>query len=80
LVRGLYPNDAIMQKAWLKKNQRRMLDKGKVKKLVRSLCSFESNNPDLIEKNRIEAAYLERNAQRLRYPKFAASTCLSVPA
>jgi hypothetical protein len=70
LARKLYPNDAIMQKAWMKKHQRRMLDKGKIEKLVLSLRSIESNNPDLIEKIRIEAAYLERNAERMRYPKF----------
>jgi hypothetical protein len=70
LARKLYPNEAIMQKAWMKKHQRRMLDKGKIEKLVLSLRSIESNNPDLIEKIRIEAAYLERNAERMRYPKF----------
>src|SRR6202021_3580374 len=70
LARKLYPNGAIMQKAWMKKHQRRMLDKGKIEKLVLSLRSIESNNPDLIEKIRIEAAYFERNAERMRYPKF----------
>ena len=70
LARKLYPNDAVMQKAWMKKHQKRMLDKGKIEKLVLSLRSIESNNPDLIEKIRIEAAYLERNAERMRYPKF----------
>ena len=70
LARKLYPNDAIMQKAWMKKHQRPMLDKGKIEKLVLSLRSIESNNQEVIEKIRIEAAYLERNAQRMRYPKF----------
>jgi hypothetical protein len=59
-----------MQKAWMKKHQKRMLDKGKIEKLVLSLRSIESNNPEVIEKIRIEAAYLERNAERMRYPKF----------
>jgi hypothetical protein len=70
LARKLYPNDAVMQKAWMKKHQKRMLNKGKIEKLVLSIRSIESNNPDLIEKIRIEAAYLERNAERMRYPKF----------
>ena len=70
LARKLYPNDAVMQKAWMKKHQKRMLHKGKIEKLVLSLRSIESNNPDLIEKILIEAAYLERNAERMRYPKF----------
>ena len=70
LARKLYPNDAIMQKAWMKKHQRRMLDKGKIEKLVLSLRSIESNNQEVIEKIRIETAYFERNAERMRYPKF----------
>jgi Uncharacterised protein family (UPF0236) len=70
LARRLYPNDAVLQKAWMKKHQRRMLDKGKIEKLVLSLRSIDSNNPELIEKIRIEAAYFERNAERMRYPKF----------
>jgi hypothetical protein len=58
-----------MQKAWMKKHQR-LLDKGKIEKLVLSLCSIESNNPEVIDKIRIEASYFERNAERIRYPKF----------
>jgi len=70
LARKLYPNDAVMQKAWMKKHQRRLLDKGKIEKLVLSLRSIASTNPEVIEKIRIEAAYFERNAERMRYPKF----------
>ncbi|MGB9204449.1 MAG: ISKra4 family transposase [Terriglobales bacterium] len=69
LARKLHPNDAIKQKAWMKKHQR-LLDKGKIEKLVLSLRSIASTNPEVIEKLRIEAAYFERNAQRMRYPKF----------
>jgi len=70
LARKLCPNDPVMQKAWMKKHQSRMLDKGKIEKLVLSLRSIDSTNPDVIEKIRIEAAYFERNAERMRYPKF----------
>ena len=70
LARKLHPNDAIKQKAWMKKHQRRMLDKGKIEKLVLSLRSIASTNPEVIEKLRIEAAYFYRNAERMRYPKF----------
>lgn len=70
LARRLYPNDAVLQKAWMKKHQRRLLDKGKIEKLVLSLRSIDSTNPEVIEKIRIEAAYMERNAERMRYPKF----------
>ena len=70
LARKLYPNDAVAQKAWLKVHQRRMLDKGKIEKLVLALRSIISANPEVIDKIRTEADYFERNAERMRYPKF----------
>lgn len=47
-----------------------MLDKGKIEKLVLTLHSIDSNHPELAEQIRIEADYFERNAERMRYPKF----------
>jgi hypothetical protein len=70
LARKLYPNDAVNQKAWIKVHQRRLLDKGKIEKLVLGLRSIVSHNPEVVEKIRIEADYFERNAERMRYPKF----------
>jgi hypothetical protein len=70
LARRLYPNDPVNQKAWMKVHQKRLLDKGKIKKLVLSLRSVESTNADVLEKIRTEADYFERNAERMRYPKF----------
>jgi hypothetical protein len=70
LARKLYPNDAIKLKAWMKKNQRRLLDKGKIEKLVSAIRSIDSTNPEVTEKIRTEAAYFQRNAARMRYPKF----------
>lgn len=70
LARKLYPNDATNQKAWIKVHQKRLLDKGKIEKLVAALRSIESTNPEVGEKIRIEADYFERNAERMRYPKF----------
>ena len=70
LARKLYPNDDVNQKAWIKAHQRRLLDKGKIEKLVVSLRSIVSTNPEVIEKIRTEADYFERNAERMRYPKF----------
>jgi hypothetical protein len=70
LARKLHPSDAIKQKAWMKKHQQRMLDEGKIEKLVIALRAIQSTNPEVIEKLRIEAAYFERNAQRMRYPEF----------
>ena len=70
LARKLYPNDTVSQKAWIKAHQKRLLDKGKIEKLVLSLRSIESTNADVLEKLRTEADYFERNAERMRYPKF----------
>jgi hypothetical protein len=70
LVRKLYPNDPGIQKAWIKVHQKRLLDKGKIEKLVGALRSIVSTNPEVAEKIRTEADYFERNAARMRYPKF----------
>ena len=70
LARKLYPNDTWEQKVWIKTHQRRLLDKGKIEKLVVSLRSIPSTHPEVSEKLRIEADYFERNAERMRYPRF----------
>jgi hypothetical protein len=69
LARKLHPNDAMKQKAWMKKHQR-LLDRGKIEKLILTLRAIESTNPEVIEKLRTETNYFERNAERMRYPKF----------
>jgi hypothetical protein len=70
LARKINPNDPANQNSWIKVHQKRLLDKGKIEKLVLSLRSLESTNVDVLEKIRIEADYFERNAERMRYPKF----------
>ena len=70
LARKLYPNDEVNQKAWIKIHQRRLLDQGKIEKLVDSLRSIVSTNTEVAEKLRTEGDYFERNAERMRYPKF----------
>jgi hypothetical protein len=70
LARKLHPNDEGSQRAWMKVHQKRFLDKGKIEKLVDSLRSIETDNPELAEKIRAEAEYFERNAERMRYPKY----------
>src|ERR1700676_1768376 len=57
LVRGLYPNDEAGQKAWIKVHQKRLLDKGKIEKLVAAIHSIRSANPEVAEKLRTEADY-----------------------
>jgi len=54
----------------MKVHQKRLLDKGKIEKLVAALGSIDSSNPEVAEKIRIEADYFARNAERMRYPKF----------
>ena len=70
LARRLYPNDPAKLKAWIKAHQKRLLDKGKIAKLVGVLRALQSSNPEIAEKIRTEADYFERNAERMRYPKF----------
>ena len=70
LARKLYPNDQVAQKAWMKLHQKRLLDQGKIQKLVLALRAIDSTHAKLLEKIRIEADYFEKNAQRMRYPKF----------
>jgi hypothetical protein len=70
LVRRLYPNDEGKQRGWMKLHQKRLLDKGKIEKLVGVLRAIPSRNPELTEKIRIEADYFARNAERMRYPQF----------
>jgi len=70
LARKLIPNDEIGQKAWIKAHQQRLLDKGKIEKLVIAIRSIQSSNPEVAEKLRTEADYFETNAERMRFPKF----------
>ena len=69
VARRLYPNEAGKQRAWMKVHQR-LLDKGKIEKLVAALRAIPSSNSEVAEKIRTEANYFERNAERMRYRKF----------
>jgi hypothetical protein len=70
LARKLYPNDGVTQKAWIQAHQKRLLDKGKIEKLVFAIRSIHSSNPEVADKIRSEADYFETNAERMRYPQF----------
>jgi len=54
----------------MKVHQKRLLDKGKIEKLVGALRAIHTGSPALDEKIRIEADYFARNAERMRYPNF----------
>jgi Uncharacterised protein family (UPF0236) len=69
VARKLYPNDEAKQKAWMKMHQK-LLDRGKIEKLVGALRAIKSENAEIAEKVRTEAEYFERNRERMRYPKF----------
>ena len=68
VARKRYPNDEGKQKAWMKIHQKRLLDRGKIEKLVAALRSIESDNPAVAEKIRTAAHDFDRNAERMRYP------------
>jgi len=53
LARRLYPNDEGKQQAWLKLHQKRLLDPGKIERLVGALRLLKSRNPEVTEKIRI---------------------------
>ena len=70
VARALYPGNFVSQKAWMKAHQKRLLDKGKIEKLLTGLRSLHHTNPEVLEKIRTEAEYFEKNTERMRYPKF----------
>src|SRR5215472_3703132 len=70
VVRQLYPQEVVKQRVWMKVHQKRLLDKGKIEKLVGALRAIRAANALVTEKIRTEADYFERNAERMRYPKF----------
>jgi len=69
VARRLHPNNEGNQKTWMKIHQK-LLEKGKIEKLVLSLRSIDADHPDVAEKIRTEADYFARNAERMRYPQF----------
>ncbi len=70
VARLLHPHQERNQKAWRKAHPKRLLDQGKIERLVSVLRSLASDHPEVAEKMRTEAYYLERNTERMRYPKF----------
>ena len=69
VARRLHPNNEGNQKTWMKVHQK-LLEKGKIEKLVLSLRSIDADHPEAAEKIHTEADYFARNAERMRYPQF----------
>jgi hypothetical protein len=70
LARLLFANDTKRRNQWIGLHQKRWLDQGKIAKLVASLRSIETEDPDLANKIRNEADYFATNSARMNYPKF----------
>jgi hypothetical protein len=69
LAAMLFPYDEVGKKRWVKRFQQK-LDSGKIKKLVADLRSTPGANDELSQAIEAEAAYYEKNAERMRYPDF----------
>jgi len=69
LARKLQPNQEPEQKRWMMRHQPK-LDGGEIEKLVRYLRSMDAATSQLAETIQTEADYFEKNADRMRYPKF----------
>jgi hypothetical protein len=69
VARLLHPADLPRQKRWMLRHQPK-LDGGKIDTLVRFLRAIDASAPVIADAIRIEAAYFENNAERMRYPEF----------
>lgn len=70
LARLLFATDPKRRNQWIGLHQKRWLDKGKIVKLVSSLRSLQTADPELAKKIRNDADYFATNAHRMNYPKF----------
>ena len=70
LARLLFPNNTKRRNQWIGLHQKRWLDKGKIAKLVASLRSIHTADPELARKLRNDADYFATNAARMNYPGF----------
>jgi hypothetical protein len=69
LARKLFPLDKAARERWITAHQDN-LDAGKIEELVGSLRSIQTVDPDLAEEILTQADYFDKNAERMRYPKF----------
>jgi hypothetical protein len=69
LARKLFPMDKAERECWITTEQDH-LDEGRIEELVCSLRSIQVADPDLAEEIRTQAEYFNKNAERMRYPRF----------
>ena len=69
LARKLFPLDKAERERWITIEQHH-LDEGKIEELVCSLRSIQVADPDLAEEILTQSEYFDKNAERMRYPKF----------
>ncbi len=81
LARKLYPNDDVSQKAWMKVHQKRLLDKGKIEKLV-TCASLHPLRPIPKWPRRFapRPTTSRETPSACAIPSSAASICSSAPA
>lgn len=60
LARRLCPNDEGKQKGWIKLHQKRLLDRGKIEKLVGALRALKSRHSEVSEKARALDSQVDR--------------------
>ncbi len=65
----LYPSDVAAKRRWVMSHQH-FLDDGKIEPLVNRLRTLGAERLELAKDIETEAHYFERNAARMRYPKF----------
>jgi len=65
----LHPSDVAAKRRWVMSHQH-FLDDGKIELLVNRLRALGTERQELTEEIETEASYFERNAARMRYPKF----------
>jgi hypothetical protein len=65
----LHPGDVAAKRRWVM-SQQHFLDNGKIEPLVNRLRALGTARQELAKDIETEANYFERNAARMRYPKF----------
>jgi hypothetical protein len=67
----LFSSDPRRRQRWVQQHQKK-LDAGEIESLVKTLRAFTPPTDELANLLATEAEYFDRNAERMRYPKFRA--------